>query len=101
MKRREFIRLSACSAAAGVAGCATKPAIAPWTGKDKISAMLLHLGYNMWCEWLPDDVQKVAKINDRFVPNYTLRNKDAYQPIPEQTSPTTCTGAPGSGPITR
>ena len=76
MNRREFIKLSATSAAAGAAGCATKAPITPWTGTDKVKAVLLHLGHNMWCEWLPDDVMATAKIGDRYKPNYKLRNKD-------------------------
>ena len=76
MNRRDFLKLSACSAAAGMAGCATKPAVPAWTGTDKIKSVLLHLGYNMWCEWLPDEVMKTAVIKDRYVPDYTLRNKD-------------------------
>ena len=76
MNRRDFLKLSACSAAAGMAGCATKPAVPAWTGTDKIKSVLLHLGYNMWCEWLPDEVMKTAVIKDRYVPDRTLRNKD-------------------------
>lgn len=74
--RRDFLKLSACSAAVGLAGCATGPSVAPWTGRGKISAVLLHLGHNMWCEWLPDDVQGVAEIKDKYRPDYTLRNRD-------------------------
>ena len=76
MNRREFLGLTASSAAAGLAGCATKPAIAPWKGTDKISAVLLHLGHNMWCEWLPDDVMKTAKIGEKHVPDLKLRSKE-------------------------
>ena len=74
--RREFLKLSACTAAAGVAGCATSSAGTRWTGTDKAKAILLHLGHNMWCEWLPDDVQGVATIKERYIPDYTLRNKE-------------------------
>ena len=77
MNRREFIKLSASSAAAGVAGCATKSPITPWKGTDKIKAVLLHLGHNMWCEWLPDDIMATAQIGERYKPNYKLRNQDA------------------------
>ena len=76
MNRRDFIQLTAASAATGVVGCATQPAIAPWTGCGKINAVLLHLGYNMWCECLPDDVQKVAMIKEGYRPDTTLRNKE-------------------------
>ena len=71
LDRREFLALSA---AAGLAGCVTTPSATKWTGTDKVRALLLHLGHNMWCEWLPDDVQ--ATINERFRPDDTLRNKD-------------------------
>ena len=76
MNRRDFIKLSASSAAAGIAGCATKTPPPPWTGTDKIKAVLLHLGHNMWCEWLPDDIMATAQIGDRYKPNYKLRNRD-------------------------
>ena len=76
MDRREFLKLSASATAVGMAGCATKPTIAPWTGKDKIKAVLLHLGHNMWCEWLPDDMMKTAEIKEKYRPTLKLRNKD-------------------------
>ena len=76
MNRRDFLKLSAYSAAAGMAGCATRQMVPAWTGTDKIKAMLLHLGHNMWCEWLPDDVMPKATIKDRYVPDFELRNKD-------------------------
>ncbi len=55
---------------------AAPAAVPPWNGQDKIKAMLLHLGHNMWCEWLPDDVQGVAQIFPRYVPDTTLRSRD-------------------------
>ena len=73
LDRREFLALSA---AAGLAGYAASPSATKWTGTDKIKALLLHLGHNMWCEWLPDDVQRVAEIHERYRPDDTLRNKD-------------------------
>ena len=76
MTRRDFLKITAGSAAAGMAGCATKPAIKPWSGTDKVKAVLLHLGHNMWCEWLPEDVMKTAEIQPRYRPNLTLRNRD-------------------------
>ena len=74
--RRGFLGLTAATAAATMAGCATRPSAAKWTGTDKIKAVLLHLGHNMWCEWLPDDVQNVAEIAPRYRPDLTLRNND-------------------------
>ena len=73
LDRREFLALSA---AAGLAGCVTTPSATKWTGTDKVKALLLHLGHNMWCEWLPDDVQRTATIHERYRPDETLRNKD-------------------------
>ena len=48
MDRREFVKLSMLSAAAGLAGCST-PGLA---GKkdDFIWAALFHMGTNMWCD---------------------------------------------------
>jgi len=76
MDRRGFIKATAATAATGLAGCATNKAVAPWASDGKIKALLLHLGHNMWCEWLPEDVQAVAEIMPRYRPNLTLRNKD-------------------------
>ena len=76
MNRRDFLKLTASTAAAGMAGCATNPTVTPWTGTDRIKAVLLHLGHNMWCEWLPDDVMKTAEIREKFRPNLNLRNRD-------------------------
>ena len=45
---------------------------------DKIKAMLLHLGHNMWCEWLPDDVMPKAEIKPRYIPDYEIRNRDEH-----------------------
>ena len=73
LDRREFLALSA---AAGLAGYAASPSATKWTGTDKVKALLLHLGHNMWCEWLPDDVQATATIHERYRPDDTLRNKD-------------------------
>ena len=73
LDRREFLALSAV---AGLARCVTTPSATKWTGTDKVKALLLHLGHNMWCEWLPDDVQATATINERYRPDDTLRNKD-------------------------
>ena len=77
MNRRKFLKCSASAAVAGFAGCATRRAVPRWTGTDKIKALLLHLGHNMWCEWLPDDVQPVAEIKPDRRPDLKLRNDDA------------------------
>ena len=52
INRREFINLSALSAAGVLAGGVTA---APSVGKDGfIWAMLLHMGTNMWCDQVPN-----------------------------------------------
>ena len=48
MNRREFVKLSTLSAAAGLAGCGT-PAAAQ-KKDDFIWAALFHMGTNMWCD---------------------------------------------------
>ena len=48
MNRREFMKLSTLSAAAGLAGCGT-PAAAQ-KKDDFIWAALFHMGTNMWCD---------------------------------------------------
>ena len=74
MNRREFIKLSSASAAAGLAGCAPRRKIPQWTGTDKIKAVLLHLGHNYFCDWLPDELMHT--IPDRMKPDLKLRNND-------------------------
>lgn len=73
MNRREFIKASAC-AAAGMAVAANPTVIPPWTGKDPVHAVLLHLGHNMWCEWLPDGIK--AEIEESYRPDLKLRMKE-------------------------
>ena len=73
MNRRDFIKASAC-ATAGMAVAANPTVIPPWTGKDPAHAVLLHLGHNMWCEWLPDGIK--AKIAESFQPDLKLRMKE-------------------------
>lgn len=75
MNRRDFIK-SAAAAGLG-AGCTTaKPAaFTPATGPEAIRAVLLHLGHNMWCEWLPEDVQTRVNLG-KGTPDAVLRCKD-------------------------
>ena len=52
MNRREFIRgAAACGLFAGCATTAER-----FVAKGEIHAVLLHLGHNMWKEWLPESV---------------------------------------------
>ena len=76
MNRRDFLRLSAATSAAAAAGCATRPTIPRWAGVDKVKAFLLHLGHNMWCEWLPGDLNATARIHERYAPDLKLRSRD-------------------------
>lgn len=78
LSRRDFLKVSSCSAFAGLAGCASRPSPGVHVGTDKIKAMLLHLGHNMWCEWLPDDVMPKAEIKARYIPDYAIRNRDEH-----------------------
>ena len=71
--RREFL---ACAgmAAASLAGCATRREVPQWTGKEKVKAVLLHLGHNYFSDWLPDDLMHT--ISDWHMPDLKLRNND-------------------------
>ena len=78
MKRREFVKSAALSAAALGAGNVAKGAVgraaASATAPEAIKAVLLHLGHNMWCDWFPEgmDLSKFEK----GLPDTTLRCKD-------------------------
>ena len=67
--RRNFISTAAGAAFVGALGAAESP-----KGKE-ISAMLLHLGHNMWCDYLPDTMDN-DKILGPHKPDTVLRNKD-------------------------
>lgn len=75
MTRREFLEMSACAGA-----CAAMPsAVKAAGGRDEIKAVLLHLGMNMWCDYLPEDMDNAilaSKTSGRGVPDTVLRNKD-------------------------
>lgn len=76
MDRREFMGLCAGAVAAELTGCRTSPTvIPPWTGTDEIRAFLMHLGHNMWCEWLPQGVK--TTLSERSTPDLRLRTKDS------------------------
>ena len=74
LDRREFLALSA---AAGLAGYAATPSATKWTGTDKVKALLLHLGHNMWCEWLPEELMTEAVIGTKRMPDFTLAENEA------------------------
>ena len=44
---------------------------------EEIRAVLLHLGYNMWCEWLPEEVMAKAKLEADKLPDLKLRFEEA------------------------
>ena len=76
--RREFLKVSAMSATAGLVGCASSKAIPPWTGTGQIRAFLLHLGHNMWCDWYPEgfDFAMLDEKRRGRLPDVKLRSKD-------------------------
>ena len=76
--RREFLKISAMSATAGLVGCASSKAIPPWTGAGQIRAFLLHLGHNMWCDWYPEgfDFAMLDEKRRGRLPDVKLRSKD-------------------------
>ena len=72
MKRRTFLRHAALAAASlPLRGVAAKP-------PQEIRALLLHLGHNMWCDCLPNDMDNRQLIadNGRGLPDTVLRNRD-------------------------
>ena len=74
MNRRTFISLAGAAALAPAARAATK--------QDEIRSVLLHLGHNMWCDWIPPDIDAAA-LAKQFeggqspMPDTVLRCKDA------------------------
>ena len=54
MTRRTFIQTAGAAAVAGFAGNAR--AASNWE-TEGMRAVLLQLGHNMWCEWLPEDLR--------------------------------------------
>ena len=81
MDRREFLKSAAMSAAAGFAGCMSGRTIPAWSGTERINALLLHLGHNMWCDWFPEDIDPsvmagLKESNKQAIPDVVLRSKD-------------------------
>lgn len=74
MNRRDFLKLSTLSSVAAAGGVSADAAGA--AADRKVKAMLLHLGHNMWCEWLPENVMKTATIDGNYAPDYELRMKE-------------------------
>lgn len=72
VNRRSFLKASALAATSlplrGSAAAQSK----------EIHALLLHLGYNMWCDYLPDDMDNSILVSTpgKGVPDTVLRNKD-------------------------
>jgi hypothetical protein len=79
LDRRSFIGAAAC-AAAGV-GCRsiTDSVKAPVfaQGPEAMKAVLLHLGRNMWCEWLPPSLQNTL-VGTKHQPKTKLELKDEH-----------------------
>ena len=43
----------------------------------EIKSFLLHLGNNMWCEWLPEELMTEAVIGPKRMPDFTLSENEA------------------------
>ena len=76
VSRRTFLGGAAAMAAAG---CATKTPLARYVAPGEIKALLLHLGHNMWCDYLPDDMgQELLRTpSGKGIPDVVLRSQDA------------------------
>ena len=68
--RREFLKTAALAGAA--AACPSVLTAA--NGREPIKAMLLHLGHNMWGEWMPQSVWRT--IPKHLLPDLKLRMRD-------------------------
>ena len=68
ISRIEFLSTAAAAAM-------TAPFGAKAQERKEISAMLLHLGHNLWCDYLPEDMDN-DKILGKDKPDTVLRNKD-------------------------
>ena len=42
----------------------------------EIKSFLLHLGNNMWCEWLPEELMTEAVIGTKRMPDFTLSENE-------------------------
>lgn len=68
MNRREFI-------ASGMMAAAAMGAAPVWAQKPgDIKAVLLHLGFNMWCDWIPEGLDVTG--HPKAVPDTVLRAKE-------------------------
>ena len=73
MNRRDFIKVATASTAA----TALPRRILAADGKDEIRAVLMHLGHNMWCDWLPEGLMQPAFVPERFLPDLELKFDEA------------------------
>ena len=75
VSRRDFLGGAVALAAAG---CTTGSSLPRYAAPGEIKALLLHLGYNMWCDYLPDDMdQNILRTErGRGAPDVKLRNRD-------------------------
>jgi len=79
MNRREFI--SNMVGVAAVAGCATRHRPERFVANGEIRALLLHLGHNMWNDYLPEDMDNAilkdpTRTYEDGAVDTVLRNKD-------------------------
>ena len=75
ISRRTFLGGATALAATG---CATRTPLTRYAAPGEIKAVLLHLGHNMWCDYLPDDMgqEVLGKGSTKGVPDTVLRSKD-------------------------
>ena len=70
-----------CAGTAVVAGCATKSRPGGFAAKGEIRALLLHLGHNMWNDYLPEDMDNAilkdpSRTFEDGAVDTVLRNRD-------------------------
>lgn len=60
-----------------VGGLAATGVLKTWAkASEEIRALLLHLGHNMWCDWIPPDIDRSCF--EKGLPDLKLRSRDDY-----------------------
>ena len=83
MRRRDFISGLICTGTMAAAGCAMSPKPSVFVANGEIRALLLHLGHNMWNDYLPDDMDNailrdVSRSYEDGAVDTELRNKEVF-----------------------
>ena len=83
MRRRDFISGLICTGTVAAAGCAMSPKPGVFVASGEIRALLLHLGHNMWNDYLPDDMDNailrdVSRSYEDGAVDTELRNKEVF-----------------------